>query len=98
MPRDLRERLIATSVAARGLASADPRAVTTHTALAGMLDLIQRSVAEIEPLWAVADDAEWARWQRDRSLFRIAGAARAARRERAWSILDGGGAAVAPSE
>jgi len=90
MPRELRERLIATAVIAHSIASADPRAVTTHAALAGMLDLLQRSVAEIEPLWAAANDAEWARWQRDRSLFRVAGAARAARRERAWAILDGG--------
>jgi acyl-CoA dehydrogenase len=42
----------------------------------------------LEPLWAAAPDAEWTRWQRDRALLRVAGSARAARRDRAWAILD----------
>jgi hypothetical protein len=88
-PRDLQERLLVLAVAARSLAHADPKAATTHAALAGVLDLAQRSVEALEPLWAAVADAEWSRWQRDRPLLRVAGGARAARRERAWSILDG---------
>ncbi|HEU4731350.1 MAG TPA: acyl-CoA dehydrogenase family protein [Kofleriaceae bacterium] len=87
-PRDLHERLLVLAVALRSLAHADARAATTHAALAGVLELAHRLAAEIEPLWSAAPDDEWARWQRDRPLFRVAGTARAARRDRAWSILD----------
>jgi acyl-CoA dehydrogenase len=88
-PRELLERLLVLAVATRSLANADPKAATTHAVLAGVLDLAQRLVAEIEPAWSAAPDAEWSRWQRDRPLLRVAGNARAARRERAWSILAG---------
>jgi alkylation response protein AidB-like acyl-CoA dehydrogenase len=88
-PRDLEERLLVLAVAARSLAHADPRAATTHAALAGVLDLAHRLVGELEALWSAAPDAEWSRWQRDRPLLRVAAGARAARRDRAWSILDG---------
>jgi acyl-CoA dehydrogenase len=87
--RELLERLLVLAVATRSLAGADPSAETTHAVLAGVLDLAQRLVAEIEPAWSAAPDAEWSRWQRDRPLLRVAGSARAARRERAWSILAG---------
>lgn len=92
-PRDLQERLLVLAVATRSLAHVDPKAATTHAALAGVLDLAHRSVGELEPLWSAAPDAEWSRWQRDRPLLRVAGSARAARRERAWSILDSAAAA-----
>jgi hypothetical protein len=92
LPREHAERLLALAVATRGLAHADPRAATTHAALAGVIDLAGRLVGELEPVWSAAagaGDGEWSRWQRDRGLLRVAGNARAARRERAWSILDG---------
>lgn len=88
-PRELVESLLVLATAARSLAHADPKAEATHAALAGVLDLAARLVAELEPLWAAAPDDEWTRWQRDRPLLRVAGTARTARRERAWSILDG---------
>jgi len=88
-PHDLQERLLVLAVAARSLSRADPKAATTHAALAGILDLAHRLVDEFEPLWSQAPDDEWSRWQRDRSLLRVASNARTARRERAWSILDG---------
>jgi len=94
LPHDLQERLVLLAVTGRALALADPSGATTHVGLAGMLDLVQRVVAEIEPLWAAAADDEWSRWQRDRGLLRVAGSARAARRERAWSLLDGGTATI----
>jgi hypothetical protein len=88
-PHDMQERLLVLAVATRSLAHADPRAATTHAALAGVLDLAPRLVGELEALWSAAPDAEWSRWQRDRPLLQVAGKARAARRDRAWSILDG---------
>jgi hypothetical protein len=88
-PRDLQERLLVLAVAARSLARADPKAAAIHVALAGVIDLAHRLIGELEPVWSATPDAEWSRWQRDRPLLRVAGGARAARRERAWSILDG---------
>jgi acyl-CoA dehydrogenase len=101
LPREPIERLLALAMATRGLAGADPRSAATHAALAGVIELAGRLVGEIEAAWAAAAaeaeaagdraaTAEWARWQRDRSLLHVAGKARAARRERAWAILDGG--------
>ncbi len=88
-PHDVQEHLLVLAVAAHALAHADPKAAATHAALAGVLALAVRLVGEIEPLWSVAPDDEWSRWQRDRALLRVASSARTARRERAWSILDG---------
>lgn len=93
-PRDVQERLLALAVATGSLAHADLLAATTHATLAGVIDLMQRLVGEIEPLWWASPDDEWLRWQRDRTLLQVAGKARAARRERAWSILDGAAAAA----
>lgn len=93
-PHELQDRLLVLAVATRALARADPKAATTHAALAGVIDLAPRLIAELEALWAAAQDDEWARWQRDRPLLRVAGSARSARRERAWSILDGAVAAT----
>lgn len=87
--RDLLERLVVLAIATRALADGDPRAATTHVALAGVIDLTHRLIAEIETHWAAAGGGEWSRWQRDRPLLRVAGTARAARRDRAWSLLDG---------
>jgi len=85
--RELQERLIVLALAARALGHAAPKAATTHVALAGVLDLAHALLAELEPLWAASPDAEWTRWQRDRPLLRVAATARAARRDRAWSLL-----------
>jgi len=81
------ERIVALIVAARGLASADPKAAATHVALAGVLGSAASCVEEIERAWSVAPDEEWARWERDRPLLRVASKARAARIERAWATL-----------
>jgi len=86
---ELQEQLLALAIATQGLSRADPRADTTHVALAGVIELARRLVAELEAVWAAVPDDEWRRWQRDRPLLKVAGAARAARRERAWSMLDG---------
>jgi acyl-CoA dehydrogenase len=86
---ELAERLLAHTVALRALAGADLGAATTHLALAGILDQSRQLVADLEQAWSAAPDDEWTRWQRDRPLLRVAAAARAARRDRAWSLLDG---------
>jgi acyl-CoA dehydrogenase len=87
-PRELQGRLLVLALTTRALAAVDPKAATTHAALAGVLDLAQRIVGELEPLWAASPDDEWTRWQRDRPLLRVAGTARAARRDRAWATLE----------
>jgi hypothetical protein len=88
LPRDLVERLLGHALALHALAHADPSAATTHAALAGTLELGHRLIGELEPLWSAAPSDEWTRWQRDRRLLQVAGTARAARRDRAWSLLD----------
>lgn len=94
-PHELKERLLVLAVATHALAHANPAAATTHAALAGVLELVPRLLAEIEPPWSAVAGDEWTRWQRNRALLRVASSARAARRARAWSILDGD---VAPVE
>jgi hypothetical protein len=85
--RELGETLTAIAVAARALASADVKAATTHVALAGLLGLAGQTIAEIERAWAAVPDDEYARWQRDRAILQVAGAARSARRDKAWAAL-----------
>lgn len=80
------ETLLALAVATRALADAE-RAPATHLALAGLIELAARTAGEIETRWAAAPDDEWTRWQRDRGLLKVAGSARGARRERAWSMV-----------
>jgi acyl-CoA dehydrogenase len=91
-PRSVQDHLLVLAVATRSLAHADPKAATTHAALAGLLELGHQLVGEIEPLWQAMPDDEWSRWQRDRALLQVASRARAERRQRAWSILDGSAA------
>jgi hypothetical protein len=84
--RELVERGLALALAARAAALADPKTAATHVALAGVLDLTARVIADLETAWAAAPDDEWQRWVRDRPIFKVASAARAARRERAWEL------------
>jgi hypothetical protein len=86
--RDLIEQLLAAALAIRNVALADPRSPATHIALAGSLSQIAHVVGEVELRWEDSEGPEWTRWLRDRAIFRVAGAARAARREKAWSLVD----------
>lgn len=100
--REQTERMLALALATRTVATAEPKLVTTHIALAGVLALAAREVADFEAHWASAaaavaaplpaPDAEHARWVRDRPLLKTAASARAARRERAWEQLGGSSA------
>jgi len=84
-PHDTVERLLAITIATRALAAADPKSTTTHLALAGLLHLATECTTELEHLWQPG--AERTRWDRDRVLLQVAGTARAARRDRAWTTF-----------
>jgi alkylation response protein AidB-like acyl-CoA dehydrogenase len=86
-PKPAIEKLVALALTTRAIAAADPKSETTHVALAGTFALIATEVAAIEALWSASSDDEWQRWQRDRALLHVAGKAREARREKAWSLL-----------
>ncbi|HVK85660.1 MAG TPA: acyl-CoA dehydrogenase family protein [Kofleriaceae bacterium] len=86
-PHELVEQLLASIVAVRALGLADPRAATTHLALAGVLAAVHDRLPELERPWAVLADDEWRRWERDRAILRVASAARTARRDRAWEAI-----------
>jgi alkylation response protein AidB-like acyl-CoA dehydrogenase len=87
LPRETIDELLALAAAIRGLAGGAIASPALHLALAGALALVGRVVAEVERAWAQVGGAEWERWQRDRTLVEVAGSARAARRERAWSVV-----------
>lgn len=82
------EPLLALATTTRAAGAADARSAETHVVLAGLFTLVAREVAALEAKWGAAADPEWQRWQRDRALLQVAGKARAARRETAWSQLD----------
>ncbi|MDX2087243.1 MAG: acyl-CoA dehydrogenase family protein [Kofleriaceae bacterium] len=86
-PHELVEQLLALLVSVRALGLADPRAATTHLALAGVLASLHERLPDLERPWAALADDEWRRWERDRMIFKIASAARTARRDRAWSAF-----------
>jgi acyl-CoA dehydrogenase len=89
MQRDVIEQLLATALSFRAIALSDPRSPHVHIALAGAMAQAAQLIAEVERAWSELDAPgdEHVRWQRDRSLLRVAGAARAARREAAWTRL-----------
>jgi acyl-CoA dehydrogenase len=83
-PRPPRERLLATLVAIRELALADPRSHAVHLALGGVIATVDAAVRELEPSFAALEPETRAAWERDRVLFSVAAKARAARLEAAW--------------
>jgi len=80
------EPLVALATTVHALAHANPKSPATHVALAGLIGLATHAVEAVEQAWGVPDE-EHARWHRDRALLKVAGAARAARREKAWELL-----------
>jgi acyl-CoA dehydrogenase len=88
-PREVLEQMLATALAVRTIALADPKSPATHVALAGVLAQVGHLVGELESHWEEAgDDQERTRWLRDRAIFKVAGAARTARRDKAWTDLE----------
>jgi acyl-CoA dehydrogenase len=81
------EPLLALAASTRALAGADAKAASTHLALAGLIELATRTVADVERAWSTQPDDEWTRWQRDRPLLQVATKARLARRDKARASL-----------
>jgi acyl-CoA dehydrogenase len=88
VPHEPIEELLAIAVTVRALAAADRAAPSTHVALAGVIGLVTKLVADLELRWSSIGGDEWTRWQRDRSLLRVASAARIARTGRAWETIE----------
>lgn len=80
-------RLAAVGVMLDGLAARDPRAAETHFALEGALALGRQLFDACE--WASVEEAERARWVRDRPLLEVAGKVRALRFEAATRAMLG---------
>ncbi len=86
-PQELFEDLLAAAATGVALARGDRSDPALHLALASHLRAIRALVQRAEPAWALADEPERKRWQRDRALFTIAETARAARTAAAWRAL-----------
>jgi alkylation response protein AidB-like acyl-CoA dehydrogenase len=96
-PREWTARACACLLAFTAVAALDPSAATTHVALAGTLATGEQLVSEADRFWTGSADADAAaRWQRDRKLLALAGQARAARLEKAWSVLAAAASAALP--
>lgn len=84
-PQAAVEQASALIVALSALAALSPASPATHVALAGVLTQVDAYFAQVDGWWAGSGDAEAvARWQRDRTLTRMAGPVREARRASAW--------------
>ncbi len=84
------ERCLVTLNALGAIAMEDPSTPSTHITLAGAIDAGRALTDEATSLWAAANDAPaFARWQRDRPIFDVAGSARGQRRIRAWERVKG---------
>jgi hypothetical protein len=83
------EQLVSAALSVRAIALADPKSSSVHIALAGAITHVTQLVSEVERAWSqrTPPGDEHGRWQRDRPLLKVAGAARAARREAAWTSL-----------
>lgn len=80
--RAVLEALIATFASFRSIADAEPSHFGTHVALAGAHHALEGIVEGLD--WSVVDPPERERWTRDAPILKVAGKARAARREAAW--------------
>ncbi len=83
-PRESVLELMALVASAGTIARGDPGSPAVHLALAGLMDLFDRFLADIEPHWERADAETRARWVRDRGLLSVAEKARRARLAAAW--------------
>lgn len=87
-PREAIEERLAGVACLRGMAAMSPDAPGVHLALAGVLSLARLHLNPQDPLWDRVEPGERERFARDAALFGVAGAVRAARRERAWQVLE----------
>jgi acyl-CoA dehydrogenase len=83
-PQQACQELLLLITAVRALAAGDPLSPSTHLALAGLMDYLDRFLVDIEPLWEKTDAETRTRWTRDRYLLGVAEKARQARLSAAW--------------
>jgi hypothetical protein len=88
-PPDVSESLLAGIAALSVAAALDPADPGTHRLLAGALADLDVLLQRAEPLWETAPAEARDTWRRDRELMRIAGAARAARLDKARAASTG---------
>ncbi|RJO77012.1 acyl-CoA dehydrogenase family protein [Nocardia panacis] len=91
-PESVAQRLLAGVAMVRGLEVDRPgggRTPGAHIALGGVYDFVAELLEELNPLWAEANPAHRARWERDRPLLGIAGRVRAQRLAAAWRAFEG---------
>jgi hypothetical protein len=86
-PPQITEQLLACSITIRALAAVSPSSSAGHIGLAGAMGRVRALLEEIEPRWSEVDVELRSRWERDRALLKVAGKARAKRRETAWRAL-----------
>ncbi|MDX2011498.1 MAG: acyl-CoA dehydrogenase family protein [Myxococcaceae bacterium] len=86
-PQGSVEHLLTLVASALTLGGLDPRAPSTHLALAGLLSSTRAFLDASEAHWATVAPDEAARFERDRPLLAVAGKAREARRTNAWAAL-----------
>ncbi len=91
-PMQWLERAVALLVLLQALAQADRSAPAAHIALAGALATGDGLLREADAHWkeSAADPAAL-RWERDRTLLKVAGGLRARRTQRAWELLSPAG-------
>jgi len=80
-PEAVQDEVLAVASAVRSLALAEPESPAVHVALGGVLELFERLMERVAPLWERVDAPTRERWERDRPLLKVAGKARAQRRE-----------------
>lgn len=95
--RDVMAELVSLGLALIDLGARDPTAPLTHIVLAGLFASARRLAASLDPAWEKANEAERARWHRDRPLLTVADAVRAKRTEAAWTRMATTIRASAPS-
>ncbi|MDX1453106.1 MAG: acyl-CoA dehydrogenase family protein, partial [Oleiphilaceae bacterium] len=71
----------------RQLAQLDYKAPMTHLQLAGVRHQLSHLIASSDATFEAADPAAYVRWQRDRSLLKVAMTAHEKRTEKAWQNL-----------
>ncbi len=86
-PPPVRQRLLATVAALRGLGAVRPDSPGVHVALGGVLDEFERLLGELAPRWDAVDESTRSRWGRDRPQLTVAGRVRAQRLATAWRAV-----------
>ena len=86
---DLALEFFSLAVALRGLAAHPPTSPGLHLALASQITHLDGLLGRLDEPWRKADPEGFARWERDRPLLLVAGAARQARTAAARAHLGG---------